>query len=150
MAAPTWVPGQVLSASDVNTWFVDLAAYKTSATTRTTLTVAPDPDLTLTLAPSAFYRVHAGIGYSCASGGISYNFSITAGTTGIFENATGGIQNPWNTLLAGSSNTVGGLSITGLLATGTGGTFAFQWASNTGPASLSVSAYSYLTATRIG
>lgn len=150
MAAPTWVSGQVLSASDVNTWFVDLAAYKTVATTRTTLTVTPDPDLQLTVAASAFYEVHAAVGFNCASGGISYNFSITAGTNGFYVLASAGINNLWNVLNTGTSNTAGGLSIKGLLATGSAGTLAFQWASNTGPASLAVNAYSYLKARRIG
>lgn len=150
MAPPTWVTGQVLTASDVNTWFVPLAAYKTIATTRNTLTVAPDPDLQLTLAGSAFYEVHAGIGFNCASGGISYNFSITSGTAGFYVLASAAITNLWNVLNTGTSSTVGGLSIKGLLATGTAGTFAFQWASNTGPASLAVNAYSYLKAVRVG
>ena len=150
MAPPTWVPGQVLAAADVNSWFVPLAAYKTNPTTRTTLTVTPDPDLTLTMAPSAFYEVNAGIGYNCASNGINFNFSITSGTTGIYELALAGIQNPWNVPITAVPSATGGLSITGLLATGTGGTFAFQWASSTGPAALTVSAYSYLKAVRVG
>ena len=36
MAIPTWSSGEVLSASDVNDYFVPLAAYKTGDTGRTT------------------------------------------------------------------------------------------------------------------
>lgn len=155
MAVPTWSVGEVLTASDVNSWFVPLAAYKTSATTRTTLTVTLDPDLQITLpAPNAVYEVHAGIGYNCSSGGINFNFPIPSGTNGIFEvngDLPAAVQNNWNVPVAANSSTTGALLIKGLLAVGaTTGTFGFAWASNSGPAALAVSAYSYLTARRVG
>src|ERR1700755_1099479 len=57
MAGPTWTGGQGLSASDVNSWFVPLAAFKPSNTTiSSNATLTADPDLVLAVAASAVYR----------------------------------------------------------------------------------------------
>lgn len=156
MAVPTWISGQVLTASDVNTWFVPIPAYKTAGTTRTTLTPALDPDLQLPLFANAVYEITGGIGYNCASGGINWNFFVSGGGTGNYTVAAqmGGpaaVQSTWTGTVTGSSSTVGALLIKGIFASSsTTTTLSFQWASNSGPASLTVSAYSYLKAVRVG
>jgi hypothetical protein len=157
MAVPTWIPGQVLTASDVNTWFVPIIAYKTAGTTRNTLSPALDPDLGINLpVASAYYEVTGGIGYNCASGGISWNFVLPFGGTGNYSVAAqmGGpaaVSSSWGGIVTGSSSTVGGLLIKGIFATGgTGASLGFSWASNSGPSSLTVNTSSYLKAVRVG
>lgn len=156
MAVPTWISGQVLTASDVNNWFVPIPAYKTGGTTRTTLSAAVDPDLQLPLSASAVYEITGGIGYNCASGGISWNFFISAGGTGNYAvagqlGAPAAVSSTWTGIVNGSSSTTGALLIKGIFATSaTPTTLAFQWASVSGPAALTVNAYSYLKAVRVG
>lgn len=156
MPPPTWIPGQVLVASDVNNWFVTLAGYKTAGTTRSTVSLTADPDLGFGVLANAFYEVRAGIGYNCAANGINFNFLVPAGTTGSYEVAgqLGGpaaVTNSWTVPLAASSSTTGGLLFHGILATGVNaGGLNFAWASSTGASTLTVNAYSYLTANRVG
>ncbi len=157
MAAPTYVTGQVLAASDCNNWFTGLYAYKTSATVRSTLTLAIDPDLQFSLAASAFYEIRAGIIYTGASGSFKFGWTFPSGVTGGFTVALPqGTLMPtgftWASTSAGATDgTVYGLQVMGNLATSsTAGTFGLQWSSNAGPASLTCGIGSYLIAQRVG
>jgi hypothetical protein len=65
MAPPVWTVGQVLNASDVNSWFIPLAAYKGSDTSRASNTTpSADPDLTLAVASSAVYKFSLTVDYN--------------------------------------------------------------------------------------
>lgn len=156
MAVPVWIANQVLTASDVNNWFVPIANWKAADETRTTLTPAIDSGVSFSVAANAVYVVTAGIGYSCASGGITWNFVQPTGCAGNCEVAgqLGGpaaARTTWIAGATGSSSTTGAFIIAGILAVGsTPGAFAFNWASNSGPAALTVNAYSYLKAVRVG
>ena len=156
MAAPTWVSGQVLTASDVNNWFVPFAGYKTSVTTRSTLTMSIDPDLQFALSASSMYEIRAGVIYTAASGGFKYAWTLPSGTSGGYTiSLAQGTLMPlglvWSaTQVAATDGTVYAIQVMGALQTGSAGTFGLQWASNSGPTSLTVGIGSYLTARRIG
>lgn len=165
MAAPTYVTGQVLAASDCNSWFTELAAYKTSVTTRTTLTPSIDPDLQFSLpTASAFWEVRAGIIYQAASGGFAYSFAFPAGAgggyTAAYNNQTTGsplapgvFGQAWGTVYtAGTpSSYVEAVQVQGIISTGaTTGTFGLSWAGFSGPVSLTCGIGSYLLARRVG
>lgn len=162
MPIPTWSVGQVLAASDVNSWFVPLAAYKTGSTNRSTTSVTADPDLALTVAASAVYDVTAVIVYSAVTGstGLGWVFAVPSGASGFY----GGVVNvsgvgfsdvgaQWTTAgVAGTpAATVQSIFISGtLVMSGTAGTFSFNWASNTGGNTVQVQTGSKLLARRIG
>ena len=160
MAAPTWTSGEVLSAADVNSWFVPLAAYKTSSTNRSSTSITIDPDLQLTLDASAVYEIRGGIIYqstvacrhawtypSGAAGGYASSFNLAgtgAGTWGYTFSAT-------NIDAAALGASVNGITVLGFIQTSTtSGTFGFKWGSASGPASLTIGVGSYLVARRIG
>ena len=67
MTVKQWSVGDVLTAADMNVWAVPLAAFKTANTDRTTLTASGDPDLTVSVAASAWYSVDAYLVYFCTS-----------------------------------------------------------------------------------
>jgi len=158
MAAPVWVNGQVLNASDVNNWFVSLAAYKTATTNRNTLTATIDPDLQLAItAANSFWEVRAGVIYVASAGAFKWTWTAPAGVTGGYTVALAqGTPMPlglnWAaTQTAATDGTVYGIQLQGMLGIGsTTGTFGINWASNSGPNSLTVGIGSYLMATRIG
>jgi hypothetical protein len=81
MAVPVWVPGQVLAASDVNTWFVPLAAVKTvdqSVTSSTTL--VNDNVLAVPVAASSTYEFRLFCWFQAAAGGdFKFQFAGPAG-----------------------------------------------------------------------
>jgi len=164
VAVPTWTVGQVLTASDVNSWFVPLVSYKAAATTRANnTTLSNDPDLQLSIPANTVYAITAYIDYSTAStSGIGLKFALsswagigghwgavykvfgdTATTTG--AGPASAVDFAWgdqasNTGPWGSAATPGdGLFHTvliegTLIVGGTAGTLAFQWAQNTGNA----------------
>lgn len=158
MAPPVWSVGQVLAASDVNTWFVPLAGYKTSSTVRSTLALATDPDLQVTLAANAVYEVRAAIGYAAASGNLSFTWTAPPGIGGNYvgtfsvAGTTAADLYSWGgTQAAATSGGNQGILIEGMISTGgSGGTLGLQWASGSGPASLTVSTGSKLALRRIG
>lgn len=164
MAAPTWSVGQVLTASDVNTWFVDLDAYKTSTTARSTLVLAIDPDLQFSVAANAFYEIRASLIYQAASSGFDFAWTTPSGAggnyTAAFNNQGTGTpgEGAWGLAFSGATGIAGtpggtptpAVSILGMLSTVSAGTFGVQWASNSGPVSLSLLSGSYLIARRIG
>ena len=162
MAPPVWSVGQVLAASDVNNWFVPLAAYKTSQATRTTLTKSIDSDLQVTLAANAFYEVRAGIIYQSpgGSGGFAFTWTVPSGVSGGYTAAfiqtgpaPGTYGFTWGATEIAATPDAGvyGISIEGMLSTsGSGGTFGLNWASSSGPSSLILGAGSELTLRRTG
>jgi hypothetical protein len=159
VAVPTLNVGDVLTASFCNTWFVPRAGYKTSVTTRSTTTKSNDPDLQVTLDANAVYRVSAGINY-IGSTQITTAWTTPSGATGGFVMGfnlagTGELTNgyAWTATPNGAQAAAGssGLAVTGMIATGgSGGTFAFQWASNAGGTNISVGVGSILEVQRIG
>src|SRR5262245_15271614 len=92
MAAPTWVSGQVLTASDVNTWFVPIAAVKTaneSVTSSTTL--QNDDELFVSVAANSTYLVQCYIKCDgAATGDIKLNWTAPASAT--FDSVVNGLQ----------------------------------------------------------
>jgi hypothetical protein len=157
MAVPTWAVGQVLTASDVNNWFVPLIGYKTSITTRNTTTLSLDPDMQFTLpTANATYLIQAGVIYSAASGSFKWTWTFPSGGTGGYSVALPqGTLDPlgllWSaTQAAATDGTVYSIQIQGTFTLSTTtGTFGLQWASQTA-ASLQVGVGSFIQARRVG
>jgi len=142
MTLPVFTPGQVLTALDVNTWFVTLGAVKTAQESVINSTTLQDDDhLFVTVAANARYKV-------------SVFFDVEAATTpdfkGQFVGPAGsthrlvvysGLGTPVNATEGGSfalatSGGTGGASDRSpgwgnLTTAGTAGTFKFQFAQNT-------------------
>lgn len=167
MAIPTWVAGQVLTAADVDAWFVPKAVIKPADTGRvSTTTMTNDPDLLLALASSASYQITGVIFYDGPTAGASdfkWTFTIPSGTSGQYsaahQNLSGGFagafQSNWTDTVAANTNGVGtimSVAIQGIIQTGgTAGNLQLQWAQNTSNGTNThVKAQSYLVAVRIG
>jgi hypothetical protein len=160
---PTWSNGQVLAASDVNSYFVPLAAYKTADLARTSSSQVADPDLSVAVAANAVYLADICLFYKGASSGnnLQFTWTIPAGTAGGLYAATyvgGGFgvvieANSWtdaaHTAGAQTGGTVYGVDITGTVSTGgTAGNFTLNWGASGGTVTLS--ARSRLVFQRIG
>jgi hypothetical protein len=154
MAVPTWVTGQILTASDVNNWFVPIAAFKPSATVRNSVTLTADTDLTLSVAASAVYEISAGLIYQGATTvNFLFNFAVPSGAGGgeTVNLPTTTVGQTWTTTVtAAGSATVFGAQLMGVLTTVSAGTFALQWASGTGGTNMTLGGGSYLVARRVG
>lgn len=166
MPIPTWAVGQVLSANDVNQWFVPLAVVKPADTSRnSTTTMSNDPDLVLNVAASATYYVSGVIFYdgpAAGSSDIKYTFTVPTGASGQYflprqslaGNFADAFSHFWTDTNTANTNSVGTfmiLGVMGLLITTTAGALRFQWAQNTSNATNTrVRANSFLTAQRIG
>lgn len=166
MAVPVWVVGQVLTASDVNTWLTIDAAYKTanqSVTSSTTL--VNDSDLVLPVAASAAYKVECWLTFGATSGGdIKWTWALPAGGVLLYQalhneggatalsNSATTYSNSDTPMAAGGSPTITAVLMKGHLATaGTSGSIQLRWAQNTSNAgATSVRAPSLLTLDRIG
>ena len=59
MPLPTWTAGQVLAASDVNTWFVPLSIVNREHSRASNTSITADPHLLLALDANAIYQVEA-------------------------------------------------------------------------------------------
>ena len=85
MATKQWNVGDVLSAADLNSWAVPLAAVKVVDTSRaSTTTLANDPELSLAVAANVIYRFWAYLDYeggTTGSSDIKWSFSVPAGAT---------------------------------------------------------------------
>ena len=166
MGVPTWASGQVLTASDVNTWFVPKAVYKGSTTARTsTTTLADDPDLTFTVAASATYLFQALLIYDGGSGGSvgNFKFAFTVPTSAtlyygfIWQDASSvthnsvDITNATNTLDTNGLGTWFHINIRGtLVVSSTAGSMTLQWAQGTSNGTrVDLSVGSHLTAQRV-
>jgi len=143
---PTWVAGQVLSASDVNVWFLPLNVIKPSSQAVTSsTTLVNDTALVLAVAANSTYLVHGVIEYNGANGGdIKWTFTIPAGASGFFGatytaatsgNFAGGAAFAWTDTTPSQGNGTGtpmDIRITGILViAGTAGNLQFRWAQNT-------------------
>jgi hypothetical protein len=167
VAVPTWVVGQVLTASDVNSWFVPLAAYKgadQSVTSSTTL--VNDSALVVPVAANAVYDFSLRVFYTggtTGTGDIITQLTVPSGTTGLLRiaglNLSLAFQYGYRTIpiaaLAFGGNGTSTLEvceITGTVTTSsTAGNLQFQWAQNTSSATATtVKAGSVLVAQRIG
>lgn len=153
MAIPTWVAGQVLTASDVNSWFVPVAAVKPGDTSRTSTTaLAADPDLVVAVAASQSYRVWCYLNYEGAAvgtGDLKWSFTVPAGATMRYQSIsvnTAGTLSPlligptWNGASvnsAGTNSPGNPMSVTmhaTLVVAGTAGNVTLTWAQNTSSA----------------
>src|SRR5262245_32334636 len=85
MAAPTYVPGQVLLSSDCNLWFTGQYANKTSDQSVTSsTTLVNDSTLVVALAANSTYWVNLEIKYEGGTNGSSdmkLQLNIPAGAT---------------------------------------------------------------------
>lgn len=152
MAIPTWTSGQVLTASDVNTWFVPLAAVKTSNESVTSsTTLQNDDELFVSVTTNSSYLVHCMIFCDGAStGDIKIQFTGPAGATlsGVVNGLTLGAASASDDQVAsidlataksfglqGGAGTTRPLSVLATLVVGgTSGTFRLQWAQDTSDA----------------
>jgi len=166
LAAPTWVDGQVLAAADVNSWFVPIAAYKSSDTARAVNGTSADPDLSVSVAASAVYSVDCVLYFkgSLIDASIQWKFNIPSGTAGglyyasYFSTATGQPElieaDQWADLHTSAASTTGviyPIQIDGTLAIGvTAGTFALSWGGISATPTITLTARSKMVLQRIG
>jgi hypothetical protein len=165
MPAPTWIPGQILASSDVNTWFVGRYAYKSadqSVTSSTTL--VNDSALALAIDANATYMFQMYLDYEGGTLGASdFKFSfllpatatlryshINPSTTGVVvcsTNTGAGLTVPGT----GGAGALQGVTCLGTLNNGaTPGTLQLQWAQATSSGtSTIVHAQSYMVLIRI-
>ncbi len=167
MGVPTWAVGQVLTASDVNNWFVPLAAEKGSdqpVTSSTTL--VNDSALVIPVAASATYDFDLQLfykGFTTGSGDIKIAWSLPSGATlvggGDFIANPLGVTQLFYTqatasIFSASNGTANPQPIRtwGTLVTSTtAGNMQLQWAQNTSSGTATtVMTGSVLTAQRIG
>ena len=149
MPIPVWVPGQVLSAADVNSWFVPLLAMKPGDEGPfTSTTLQNDDDLVLQLAASAKYAVDGYLvctGNAIGTGDIKLGFTVPTGATYRFSafgfNIGGTPPASGNSPALSTSTASVGINgassspvlIRGVVTTAsTSGPFQLQWAPNTG------------------
>jgi hypothetical protein len=166
MGIPVWAVGQVLSASDVNSWFVPLVAVKPSDTARSlTTSVTNDPDLQLSLAANAIYDVTAAIQYKGGANGSTdgqCTLNAPSGATGFWfahrlqissltlSSLTVAFSTNANIGTNGTGNPEP-LFIKASVTTSTAGTLAFAWAQNmSSNTATTMMAGSLISAQRIG
>jgi len=145
MAVPTWTVGQVLTASDVDTWFVPLAVVKpTSESVTSSTTLQNDDHLVLAVAANASYEFSCQLFYIAAAGGdIKWTWSVPAGSAITYQalhNEGGGVGLSNACLAYGDTDVItaaGGGSpvecvrMTGTLNTSsTTGNVQLRWAQN--------------------
>jgi hypothetical protein len=163
---PTWSVGQVLAASDVNNWFVPLAAYRTSTQSVTSsTTLVNDNALFVTVAANAVYRGELVLIYDGdTAGDLKAAWTVPASatiSTAFATGLSGSAAAATDDLVTGASNTpqfgalgsgtnCAALYIFILTTSGTSGTLQFQWAQNTSSATATrVFAGSHLVLQRI-
>jgi len=167
MPLPTWSVGQVLSASDVNTYFVPITVVKPQDTPRaSTTSMTNDPDLVLPLAASSKYLIQAVIFYdgpSAGSSDIQWTWTIPSGAGGKYWNSRQQVSGSsyagafawfWGDTVTANTNGVSTtmvLPFMGILSTSTAGNLRFLWAQNTSSGTnVHVQNNSFLTAQKIG
>ena len=164
MPVKQWNVGDVLSASDMNTWTVPLVGIKSADQTITsTTTFVNDADMRLAVAAGAQYEFHAYIRFSSGTGqDWKSSFNVPAGAIARFQflgrdisaNFAGDAEYTAASTITSQGRGVGVLSNAQFLGTvvtaGTAGNFIFQWSQNTsGAFNTTLYQYSYLTARRI-
>jgi len=166
MPVPVWSPGQVLTASDVNTWFVPVIAYKTTDLGRTTTSQTADPDITLAVAANSTYTVEGVLFYKSTTAGTDFQWTwaIPAGTAGGLYVATylgsgggavvadtNGWTDPAKAADATVANQVYGVRISGTLSTGgTAGNFTLLWAASAGAPTTTLTARTRIQLNKAG
>jgi len=145
VGVPVWSVGQVLSADDVNTWFVPVAVVKQDDQTVTSSTaLANDDALFVTVAANAEYTFRCWIDYIGLAGvGLKWGWSVPSGTTmrySCFHNEGGSTGYGNSHIVYGegdtglgeaNSPTVTALDMKGDVTTSsTSGTLHFEWAQN--------------------
>lgn len=146
MAVPTWVSGQVLTADDVNNWFIPLAAPKTvdeSVTSSTTLQnddqlVISNIDINTTYLFQCFLLYQGGTG---GSSDLQITWAVPTGTflryAGAFTGAGAGTSNVGSAFAASDvlnlrtqgSGVKCGATYQGTLSVGsTAGSLQLRWA----------------------
>lgn len=163
---PTWTPGEVLTASDVNTWFVPVTVVKPTTTARSsTTTLADDPDLVVALGSNASYYISGVIFYdgpTATTSDLKWTFSVPSGSNGQYSVShqnlsgayVGAFASNWTDTVTANTNGVGStmvLTISGISQTGgSSGILTFRWAQNSSNGTSDhVQAQSFLTAQRI-
>lgn len=165
MAIPTWTVGEVLTASDVNSWFVPLNGTKATNSTYSSTSLANDADLQVSAAASCTYDVRAVLFFSCATGdqGLQTQLYGPSGATWSLANVTAitsgaTIQGGVNTDTTGSfelhlsvtNSQVTSATFDGtLFMSSTAGAFGFKFAEHTASNPVAVLAGSKLTAWRV-
>ena len=164
MALPTWSSGEVLTAADVNSYFVPLAAIKTSDESVTSsATIQSDDELFVTPEISSSYFLQAYIWYQAGTTGhIQWDWGVPTGAfiryQAFYSGAAGGFgakQTLSATDISEAEGTGAGndlaISMIGTLKMGTtSGNVVFKWAQKTsnGTATI-VKAQSAILLTRI-
>lgn len=147
MPVPTWAVGQVLSASDVNSWFIPVSAIKTadqSVTSSTTF--VNDTELFVPIVAVGSYQFECYLNYEGGTLGASdlkWRYIVPTGTAMRYTwaaNGTGGGTHAGDTQIAGdtpsaSTNGAGvgrGVMMIGTIVAGVNaGNMQLQWAQNT-------------------
>lgn len=154
MGIPVWSVGQVLSAADVNTWFVPQAIIKPSDEAITTTVLQNDNDLFVALAANASYSFELALwttGAAITAGDVKVAMTWPSGSTGMWF-ADGfvlasGTPTAALTHIETTSGTAHALGvdasagspvrISGSVKTsGTSGSLVLQWAQQTGNVSI--------------
>jgi hypothetical protein len=165
MPIPTWSVGQVLSASDVNAWFVPLAVIKPTGQPVTSSTaLVNDNDLVLPVAASASYLFECVVSFTATSGGdLKWTWAVPAGASLLYQslhNEGGGTglnnsavsYSDANTVpAAGNGATVESVTMRGnLTLSSTAGNLQLRWAQNASNAgATTVRAQSHLSLQRV-
>jgi hypothetical protein len=146
MAIPTWATGQVLTAADVNTWFVPKTAVKTTTESVTSsVTLQNDDELFVPVAVNRTYEVASLIRMDGATGG-DFNFQFTGPAGATFSaqitrlistaasisddviDSMEALSTPMAAGCLGAGNTTP-VRVEGILVVAsTAGTFQLQWA----------------------
>ena len=164
MAVKQWNVGDVLTASDMNTWTVPLAGVKSANQTTTNSTLINDADMRFAVTANALYEFHAFVRYSSGTGqdwkssftvpaGASAHFARYANDSGGTFGGNGDFADTDTPVSQGAGvGNVRTINFFGWLSVGgTAGNLIFQWAQNTsGAFNTSLYANSYLTGRRIG
>jgi hypothetical protein len=145
MGIPNWSVGQVLTASDVNNWFVPMAVFKPSSTSITSSTsLTADPHLTVSVAASCTYLADLVLLYKGPNGAgfFQWDFDVPASATfqyvQVYQNSSGnaavqygtaGTSSSWANTEGTGGTTNDAMRISGtLVVSTTAGTFDLTWA----------------------
>ena len=122
MPVPVWAVGQVLSASDVNSWFIPLAAVKTADQSVTSsVTMVNDTELFAPIVAVGTYQFECYLDYTGANaaGQLQWRWIVPTGTTmryqSIFQ-GTGGAAVVHLTNIAGDTPNANSLGTGTLMA----------------------------------
>jgi len=167
VAIPVWTVGEVLSAADVNSWFVPVVVFKAADEGPiTTTTLQNDNELILPVAAGASYLLDGYLiatGNTIGSGDLKIGFTVPSGAS--FRFTSLGYSLTSTATLAQSAARSSGTASNGVdgsaaspvwvrgnvITTSTAGNLTLQWAENTGNATgTSVLAGSWLMLRRVG